>query len=94
MCISLKGKQFLLLAFSTRYLTPHNCTSLLSLELKKSRPKGPGPVLVYPCGFFYGASANKVGGVGFFLHLNELHSFEFALGAGLSTNTRAKLIWL
>ena len=63
-------------------------------KVRKSRSKGLGLVLVYPCGFFYGASANSVGGVGFCLHLNESHSFEFALGAGLCTNTRAELIGL
>ena len=51
-------------------------------------------MLVYPCGFFDGVSTNNVGGVGFCLHLNESHSFEFALGVGLSTNTREELLGL
>ena len=63
-------------------------------RVKKPRPKGLGPILIYPCGFFDGASANNTGRVGFSFHLNELHSNEFALGAGLSTNTRAELIGL
>ena len=63
-------------------------------KAKNTRPKGPGLVLVYPCGFFDGASAKNYGGVGFCLYLNESHSFEFALGAGLSTNTRAELLGL
>ena len=33
-------------------------------------------------------------GLDFILHLNETHSFEFALGAGHSTNTREELIGL
>ena len=43
---------------------------------------------------FYGASANHVGGVGYYLHLNESHSFKFALGLGNSTNTKAELVGL
>ena len=45
---------------------------------KKPRILGPDPTLVYPCGFFDGASAN-CGGIGYILHLNETHSFEFAV---------------
>ena len=59
------------------------------IRAKKTRDIGPGPSLTYPCGFFDGASIDSTGGVGFCLHLNEAHSFEFALGAGPSTNTRA-----
>ena len=60
---------------------------------KKPRIPGPGPKLVFPCGFFYGASA-KSGGIGFSLHLNETHSFEFVVGVGQWTNTKAKLVGL
>ena len=49
---------------------------------KKTRVLGPGPSLVYPCGFFDGASTNNIGGVGICLYLNETHSFEFAVGMG------------
>ena len=55
---------------------------------------GPGPDLVYPCGFLDGASAKNVGGVGFCLFLNESHSFEFSLGMGNCTNTKAELVGL
>ena len=55
---------------------------------------GQGPVLKYPCGFFDGASARGVGGVGFCLYLSKTHSFEFALGTGPGTNTKAELIGL
>ena len=48
------------------------------IKAKKSRALGPGPVLVYPHDFYDGASAKNVGGVGFYLFLNESHSFEFA----------------
>ena len=62
---------------------------------KRKRPKilGPGPSLVYPCVFFDGASA-KSGGIGYNLHLNETHSFEFAVGVGQCTNTKAELVGL
>ena len=64
-----------------------------SEKRKKPRIMGPGPILVYPCGFFYGASA-KSGGIGFSLHLNETHSFEFVVGVGQCTNTKAELVGL
>jgi len=61
---------------------------------KKTRVLGPGPNLVYPCGFFDGASAKNIGGVGICLYLNETHSFEFVVGTGLCTNTKAELVGL
>ena len=64
------------------------------IKANKIRDIRPGPSLTYPCGFFDGAFVDSTGGVGFCLHLNEAHSYEFALGAGLSTNTRAELIGL
>ena len=36
-----------------------------AIKVKKTRAVGPGPILVYPCGYFDGASANYVGGVGY-----------------------------
>ena len=53
-------------------------------RVKNHRVKGLGPTLIYPCGFFDGASVNNTSGVGFCLHLNELQSFEFALGQDLA----------
>ena len=64
------------------------------IKVKKPRAVGSGPVLVFPFGFFDGAAANNIGGVGFCLYLNESHSFEFPMGAGTCTNTRAELIAL
>ena len=61
---------------------------------KKPRSLGSGPSLSYPCGFFDGASAKNIGGVGICLYLNMSHSFKFALGAGTCTNTKAELIGL
>ena len=61
----------------------------LAIKVKNIRVIGPFPSMVYPYGFFDGAFANKVGGVGYCLYLNESHSFEFALGVGYSTNTKA-----
>ena len=66
----------------------------LAVKVEKTRAIGPNPSMVYPCGFFDGASANYVGGAGYCLPLNESHSFEFALGLGYSTNTKAELVGL
>ena len=33
-----------------------------------------------------------MGGIGFILHLNESHSFEFAVGIGQCTNTKVELV--
>ena len=63
-------------------------------KVKKLRAVGVGLVLTFPFGFFDGAAANGIGGAGFCLSLNESHSFEFALGAGYCTNTKAELIAL
>ena len=66
----------------------------IAKKRKKSRVLGPSPKLDYPCGFFDGASAKNIGGTGFFLYLNESHSFEFVVGVGLCTNTKAELVGL
>ena len=65
------------------------------IKVKKPRAFGSGLVLVFPYVFFNdGATANTFGEVGFCLYLNESHSFEFALGVGTCTNTKAELITL
>ena len=64
------------------------------IKVKKPRAVGSGPVLVFPFGFFDGAAANNIGGVGFCLYLNESHSFEFSMGEGTCTNNKAELIVL
>ena len=51
----------------------------------KFRIVGPSPI---------GAAANSKGGAGFYLALNESHSFEFAMGGGLCTNARSELLAL
>ena len=63
-------------------------------KAKNIRVLGSGPSLAYPCGFFYGALTKNIGGVGICIYLNKTHSFEFALGAGTCTNTKAELISL
>ena len=68
--------------------------SLIYLDAKKKRALGPGPMLVYPFRFFDGAFAKNEGGVGYCLFLSESHSFEFALGVGKCTNTKAELVGL
>ena len=61
---------------------------------KKLRVLGSCPSLAYPCGFSDGVAAKNIGGVGICIFLNKTHSFEFALGAGTCTNTKAELIGL
>ena len=51
-------------------------------------------MLSFPAGFFDGASANNVGGVGVQLLLSNDHYFCFKLGVGPSTNTRSELLAL
>ena len=65
-----------------------------SIKIKKPRICGPDPYLVFPYGFFDGAAVDYKGGVGFSLVLNESHSFEFAMGASICTNTKAELMAL
>ena len=63
-------------------------------KVEKPRAIGLEPVLVPPYGFFDGAATKGIGGVGFCLYLKVSHSFEFAMGAGTCTNTKAELIAL
>ena len=60
----------------------------------KIRNIGPSPQISYPCGFFYGAAADDLGGAGFVLHLSDSHFLFFSLGCATSTNTRAELLAL
>ena len=76
----------------TVYLT--HLYKLALAMVKKPRAIGGGPVLAFPYGFFDGAAANGIDGEGICLSLNESHSFEFALGAGSCTNTKAESIAL
>ena len=55
---------------------------------------GTSPQISYPCGFFDGAVADDLGGIGFVLHLSDSHFLVFSLGCGTSTNTRAELLAL
>ena len=68
--------------------------SYRSVKVKRYRQIGAPPCLVFPCGFFDGASVKKTVGVGYSIHLNETHHYEFALGVGYGTNTKAELMGL
>ena len=61
---------------------------------KKIKMIGPSPQISYPCGFFDGATANDLGGVGLVLHLSDSHFLVFSLDCAKSTNTRAELLAL
>ena len=89
-----EGKKIRVLSLFHQIVYSSQMYSPPVMKEKKLRALGLCPVLVYPCGFFYGASVNKIGGVGFCLLLNKSHSFEFALGAGNCTNTKAELVGL
>ena len=52
------------------------------------------PLKVFPCGFFDGAAAENIGGVGFVIFLNDVHFFRFSMGCGCSSITRAELLAL
>ena len=69
---------------------------LYHVEKKKNKLRivGPGPTLAFPYGFFDGANADYKGGACFYLALNESHTFEFAMGEGICTNTKAELMAL
>ena len=60
----------------------------------KIRNIGKPPVSKYPGFFFDGATAKGIGGAGFCIWLNDHHLFDFKLGCGSSTNTRAELLAL
>ena len=61
---------------------------------KKERRIGHTPNMVYPCGFFDGASTSSAAGIGFCLYLNNHHHLDCALGVGHGTNTKAELLGL
>ena len=61
---------------------------------KKIRKIGQAPVMIFPCGFFDGASITSSAGVGFCLFLKENHHLDFAIGIGCGTNTKAELLGL
>ena len=61
---------------------------------QRIRNIGPSPMMKYPCGFFDGAAAGNIGGVGFVIHLNDDYCISFSLGCGSSSNTRAELLAL
>ena len=62
----------------------------------KHKIRNIGLALVYdfPIGFFDGASANSMGGIGIHLMLSQDHYFCMHMGVGQSTNTRDELIAL
>jgi len=62
------------------------------LKICKVRNIGPKPSKCFPCGFFDGAAAEKMGGSGFLIYINDMHFFSFSMGCGRSSNTRAELL--
>ena len=62
------------------------------VKKEKIRAIGDGPDLVYPCGFFDGATTTSLGGVGVNIVISRTHKLSFMLGCGSSTNTRAELL--
>ena len=64
------------------------------VKVKRHRQIGTPPCLYFPCGFFDGAFVKKIANVGFSIHLNETHHYEFTLGVGYGTNTKEELMGL
>lgn len=62
------------------------------MTLHKSCNPGPAPIKNFPCGFFDGAAAKKLGGAGFVIFINDSHFFSFSMGCGSGLNTRAELL--
>ena len=50
--------------------------------------------MIYPIGFFDGASANNNGGTGVYLVISKEYFYRIKMGCGLSTNTHAELLAL
>ena len=50
--------------------------------------------MIFPCGFFDGASISTAAGVGYILFLSEKHHLDFALGVGCGSNTKEELMGL
>ena len=63
-------------------------------NIKSARQIGPKPLMIYPCGFFDGASTSSAAGIGYCVDINENHRLEFALGIGYGSNTKAELLGL
>ena len=66
----------------------------LNRKRKKTRQIGPGPCMIFPCGFFDGASISTAAGARYILFLSEKHHLDFALGVGRGSNTKAELMGL
>ena len=60
----------------------------------KRRNIGLALVFDFPAGFFYGASANSMGGIGIHLLISQDHYFCMQMGVGQSTNTTSELLAL
>ena len=67
---------------------------VISQQKSKRRTIEPAPIFYFPAGFFDGASANQMGGIGVHLLISQDHYFCFKLGVGISTNTRSELLAL
>ena len=55
---------------------------------------GPKPVHFFPAGYFDGAAQMNMGGAGLMIYISETHYYCFAVGCGISTNTRSELLAL
>ena len=62
------------------------------MKIHKTRNIGPEPSKYFPCGFFDGAAAENIGGSSYVIFINDSHYFNFSMGCGSSSNTRAELL--
>ena len=65
-----------------------------SSKAKSRSLRGPKIKLGTTIGFFYGVVEGGVGGCGAILKLNDDQHFNFMLGCGSTTNTKANLLTL
>ena len=50
--------------------------------------------MIFPCGFFDGASITSAAGIGFCVFFNKNHHLDYTLGVGYGSNTKAELLGL
>ena len=50
--------------------------------------------MLFPCGFFDGASLASAAGISYYFYFNENHHLDCALGVGYGSNTMAELLGL
>ena len=66
----------------------------IAYSSKPLRTIGSTPAIIYPTGFFDGATTQGMGGACIILHISHSLLFQLKLGCGASTNTRVESLAL